>query len=143
MGEKFLDGERLIRTAQERIEVLTTALSQVRSIRDEYSRGKDVQITMGNNLAEAGRAAIKDILTQEAIYAYNAVSGDIAKLTEYFNNPCEFQKSMRMKVVKSVFFHRSGCEYIQEWMRMVSENTKEDANGFGEGALGHCWANAE
>jgi hypothetical protein len=87
MGEKFLDGERLIRTAQERIEMLTTTLSQVRSIRDEYSRGKNVQITMGDNLASAGRAAIEDLLTQEAIYAYNAVSGDTAKLTEYLNNP--------------------------------------------------------
>ena len=36
--------------------------------------------------------------------------------------------------VKSRLFHRSGCEYIQEWMRMVSEYTKEDANSFGEGA---------
>ena len=36
--------------------------------------------------------------------------------------------------VKSGLFHRSGCEYIQEWMRMVSEYTKEDANNFGEGA---------
>src|SRR5882672_1595247 len=87
MGEKFLDGERLIRTAQERIEMLTTVLSQVRSIRDEYSRGKNVQITMGNNLADAGRAAISDLLTQEGIYAYNVVSGDTAKLTEYLNNP--------------------------------------------------------
>ena len=55
MGEKFLDGERLIRTAQERIEVLTTALSQVRSIRDEYSRGKESRsrwATISPKLAE-------------------------------------------------------------------------------------------
>jgi hypothetical protein len=35
-----------------------------------------------------------------------------------------------MKGVKSGLFHRSGCEYIQEWMRMVSEYTLEDANSF-------------
>ncbi len=41
---------------------------------------------------------------------------------------------MRMRGAKSGFFHRSGCEYIQEWMRMVSEYTEEDANSFGERA---------
>ncbi len=38
-----------------------------------------------------------------------------------------------MRGGKSGFFHRSACEYIQEWMRMVSEYTEEDANGFGGG----------
>lgn len=42
----------------------------------------------------------------------------------------EFQKWMRMKGAKSGVFHGSGCEYIQKWMRMVSEYTEEDANGF-------------
>ncbi len=40
---------------------------------------------------------------------------------------------MRMRGVKTGFFHRSGCECIQEWMRMDSEYTEEDANSFGEG----------
>ena len=33
---------------------------------------------------------------------------------------------------KSGFFQRSGCEYVQEWMRMVSEYTEVVANSFGE-----------
>lgn len=40
-----------------------------------------------------------------------------------------------MRGIKSGFFHRSGCEYIQEWMRMVSEYTEEDANSFREGLI--------
>jgi hypothetical protein len=39
-----------------------------------------------------------------------------------------------MRVVKSGVFHRSGCEYIQERMRMVSEYTEVVANSFCEGA---------
>jgi hypothetical protein len=41
---------------------------------------------------------------------------------------------MRMRGVKTGFFHRRGCEYRQEWMRMISEYTEEDANSFNEGA---------
>jgi hypothetical protein len=50
---------------------------------------------------------------------------------------CEFQKTMRLRGVKSEIFHRSGCDYIQEWMRLISENTEEDANGFEEDAGVH------
>jgi len=32
--------------------------------------------------------------------------------------------------VKTGILHRRGCEYIQEWMRTVSEYTEDDANGF-------------
>ena len=41
---------------------------------------------------------------------------------------------MRLRSVKSGIFHRSGCDYIQDWMRLVSEYTEEDATGFGGGA---------
>src|ERR1700674_1695274 len=34
---------------------------------------------------------------------------------------CEFQKLMRMKGLKTGFFPRRGCEYIQECLRMISE----------------------
>ena len=38
-----------------------------------------------------------------------------------------------MRADESGLFHRRRCEYIQEWMRMVSEYTEEDANGFWRG----------
>jgi hypothetical protein len=41
---------------------------------------------------------------------------------------------MRLRGVKSGIFHRSRCEYIQEWMRLVSEKTEEDATSFDERA---------
>lgn len=41
---------------------------------------------------------------------------------------------MRMKGARSGFFHRSGCEYIQESMRMISDFTEDDANSFDQAA---------
>ena len=38
---------------------------------------------------------------------------------------------MRMERVESGVFYRRGCEYIQEWVRMVSEYTGVVANSFG------------
>jgi hypothetical protein len=34
-----------------------------------------------------------------------------------------------MRQVKTGILHSRGCEYIQEWMRTVSEYTEDDANG--------------
>src|SRR5258705_9625957 len=43
---------------------------------------------------------------------------------------CEFQKWMRLREAKSVFFHRSGCDCVQKSMRPVLEYTKVVATSF-------------
>jgi hypothetical protein len=40
---------------------------------------------------------------------------------------------MRLRAVKLGVFHRSGCEYAQEWVRTISDFTEDDANSFDEG----------
>ncbi len=59
---------------------------------------------------------------------------DIRILFEKSHGKCEFQKRMRLRGAKSVFFHRSGRDCVQKSMRLVSEYTKVVATSFWTGA---------
>ena len=69
------------------------------------------------------------------LYRINKASSSFPSLHCDDDDECEFQKWMRMKGIRSAISSRSGCEYVQEWMRTISVFTKDDANGFGE----HSW----
>lgn len=57
-----------------------------RDIRREVSGDQNKQLATGNTLAANGRRAVKDPTAQSAIYFYNAVGGDVAKLRSYLTN---------------------------------------------------------
>src|SRR5258705_17549 len=84
---------------------------------------------LSKSASERLRAGSNPSTRNEVVYG-NLTNCKIGLGFTTFQPKCQFQKMMGMKGVKSGFFHRSGCEYLQEWMRMVSEYTEEDANSF-------------
>ena len=50
---------------------------------------------------------------------------------------------MRMEALDSAVFYRSGCEYIQEWMRTISDFIEVVANSFLDGQRSHLSKKAD